>query len=86
MIALYVGADNDTGELDIPHVETIVGKRHDSFTVIPGYGVWHGMREDMVMVMIQDRSEEVMATAALLKSELRQDAIGWQSLPDINLM
>jgi hypothetical protein len=80
-IMLFVGADNETGELDQPRIAKIVAKRHDGFTMTQARGYWRGMAEDSVMILISGPRDDIMETARTLKSELRQDAIGIQEMP-----
>jgi hypothetical protein len=85
-VALYVGADNQTGVLDLPRLENIVSKRHEGFTVISGKGYWMGKDEDTAMVIINDDRDAITETAHTLKTELMQDAIGMQVMPDMEFV
>jgi hypothetical protein len=80
---LYVGADNDTGLLDVPRIETIMGKRHDGFTVWEATGHWKGSQEPGAVILVSDDQEKISETVADLKSELHQESIGIQQLPEI---
>lgn len=82
--ALYIGADNQTGQIDLPRIESIMSKDHEGFTIIPANGYWHGMPESSVVVIVTDTAESIADTVATLKSELHQDAIGVEQLPPIN--
>lgn len=84
--ALYIGADNATGLIDLPRIESIMSKTHEGFTVIPAEGYWHGTRESSAVVIVTDTRESIANTVATLKSELRQDAIGVEELPPINFV
>lgn len=83
--ALYIGADNDTGQINLERIKELVGKHHEGFTVIPGQGRWQGTDEPSAMVLItsDEYHPDAYETAALLKSELHQQAIGVQRLPAI---
>jgi hypothetical protein len=81
--ALYIGADNATGLIDLPRIESIISKTHEGFTVIPSVGSWHGMTEPSAVVILSDTPESITATVATLKCELHQDAIGVEELPPI---
>jgi hypothetical protein len=81
--ALYIGADNETGSIDLSRIESIISKTHEGFTVIPSIGSWHGMNEPSAVVILSDTSESIAATVATLKCELHQDAIGVEELPPI---
>ena len=78
---LFVGSDNDTGELDMPRIEKIMGKRHAGFTTWRASGHWQGGAEDTAVILVNDAPGAVAETIAALKSELRQDAIGVQAMP-----
>lgn len=78
---LFVGSDNDTGELDMPGIEKIVGKRHAGFTTWRASGHWQGGAEDTAVILVSDSPDTVTETIEALKSELRQDAIGVQAMP-----
>jgi hypothetical protein len=82
---IFIGADNDTGEIDIPRIETIIGKRHDGATVWPADGYWKGNHEASAVAVISDTAESVMATINDLKSELSQDAIAYELGPALHL-
>jgi hypothetical protein len=78
---LFVSSDNDTGELDVPHIESIVGKRHAGFTMWRASGHWKGNTEDTAVILVSDTPDSVAETIEALKSELHQDAIGVQPMP-----
>lgn len=76
---LYVGADNMTGEVDMPVITDILVKRHErGYTVIPGQGCWNGQSEPIVMVVVTGTQQEITDTALILRETLKQEAIGLQ--------
>lgn len=81
-VSLFVGADNQTGMLDMARIRELVSKNHpDGFTSWQATGHWMGTDEDTAVVVINDDMDKIKATAQLLKTELRQDAIGLQVMP-----
>jgi hypothetical protein len=80
-VMLLVGADNETGMLDMPRIESVVSKRHSGFTTWQTEGHWEGSAEDSAAILLSDDHDSIMATVADLKSELRQDAIGIEQMP-----
>lgn len=78
---LYIGANNDTKELELAKIEQIVGERHQGFTIYPATGYWMGTKEQSAVVVITDVQSKVNDTIRMLKSELKQDAVAWQALP-----
>jgi hypothetical protein len=81
---LFIGADNQTGLCDAARIRAIVAKRHEGFTSWPAAGYWHGMPEDTLCVLLSASQADISATVADLKSELHQDAIGVQRMPEMS--
>lgn len=80
---LFVGADNATGQLDSERIGKILASRHDGYTMWQAEGCWQGKTEPSAVILVSDTRDQVMATMAQLKTELRQDAIGWQTVPSM---
>lgn len=78
-VLLFIGADNETGLLDLPRIEAVIAKHHDGFTTWTASGHWQGAQEDSAVIMVSGNS--VTDTVTDLKTELRQDAIGILTLP-----
>jgi hypothetical protein len=73
---LYVGADNETGEIDLDRLSKIVGKRHEGFTIVPASGYWQGSPEPSALVIISGDGLDVLPTVKDIKSELDQESVG----------
>lgn len=83
-VQLFIGCNNTTGKLETDKIEAIVGKRHSGFTILPAVGHWEGSQEPTAVVLISDPdASSIYATAKELKEVLKQDAIGFQTLPDL---
>jgi hypothetical protein len=80
-VILYVGADNDTGEIDMTALGKILASRHDGFTMWPAEGSWQGTPEPSAVVTLTDDHDVIMGTIEQIKTELRQEAVGYQTVP-----
>lgn len=80
---LYIGSNNQTKELELAKINHIVGQRHEGFTVYPATGYWHGEQENTALVLIEDDDAKVIETINILKTELLQEAIGYQIVPQM---
>jgi hypothetical protein len=49
---LYVGADNETGELQLTTIATVVSRKFQGFTVVEGMGYWEGRPEKCAVITI----------------------------------
>jgi hypothetical protein len=77
---LYIGANNDTKEVETALVERVLNKRHQGYTITPAVGYWLGQREPSIEVLIEDEQTKIMESIAELKDVLKQDAIGFQKV------
>jgi hypothetical protein len=82
---LYVGEDPKTGILDVPRITNIVGKNGD-FTLTHAIGTWKGEQEESVIVTIATDTDNLAKVVANLRSELNQESIGVQAMPDITFL
>lgn len=80
---LYIGSNNRTKKLETRKVRSVMASRHDGFTLYPVTGYWKGQRENSLIVLVEDDETKVMATIAILKSALEQEAIGFQQVPQV---
>lgn len=85
-VSLFIGADNQTGMLDMARIRELVSKNHSGFTAWQATGHWLGADEDTAVVVINDDMDKIRDTAYLLKTELRQDAIGLQVMPGMEFV
>lgn len=76
---LYVGANNQTGKVDLDRVISIVGRRFfRGFTVQTAIGVYMGAREQSAIVTIiadERLSPRVEQTIEELVEELEQESV-----------
>ena len=85
--SLYIGSDNSTGRTDMAAIDNILGKRHpEGYTVLTGYGCYHGTYEDCAVAVVTGTRDYITATAALLRTELAQDSIGVQFTAPITFL
>lgn len=80
---IYIGANNDTGRVELEKIETIAGKRHDGFTLYNATGHWLGSKEPTAVLIIHDKASAIIRTITDLKIDLEQDAIGYQVAPSM---
>ena len=85
---LYIGSNNQTGELEKERITEIASLFVEGFTLSEAVGFWAGSREKTAILTISlglksSEAEEalVLALAKELKEDLRQDAIAMQVLP-----
>lgn len=78
---IYVGSNNDTKELELDRINAISAREHDGFTLYTATGHWLGTEEATAVLIIHDDPAKVQATIQALKTELHQDAIGYQRSP-----
>ena len=80
LYTLYIGANNETKEVEIDKAIDIIGNEFDGFTFWNANGFWKGSQEKTLIVQIEtDETDETGTLIALiknLKEELNQDCIG----------
>jgi hypothetical protein len=81
--ALFIGADNLTGEIDLDRIAKIMSAHVAGFTLVPALGYWHGEAEPSAEIIVSAEPGEIAAAVADLKAELDQDAVGIQHLAPI---
>ena len=82
MYRLYIGSNNDTKELELDKIKQIVSRYYDGFTIILATGYWKGAEEKTAIVEIStDSFADSLngALIAILRKELKQEAIGVQT-------
>jgi hypothetical protein len=80
---VYVGSDNTTGKLDIQRIQSVLVRMHEGYTIQRATGSWRGTVEESAIVTISDKTDKVIETVKLLKTELSQESVGYQQVPDI---
>lgn len=83
---LFIGADNNTGVVDVSTIESIMNASHDGYTLYEGQGHWLGKKEGTVILEVTDDEGKIMATVRKLKTELKQDAIAYIKQPPLNFI
>ena len=89
MIRYFIGANNETGEVDIKAIRYIFDAHFTCYSIIDSLGRWEGKNENSVIVEVQPESEqtysdfEIHRLCKILKARLQQDAIGYQILPKL---
>ena len=82
---IYIGSNNETGELELERITSIAARQHLAFTVMTATGHWRGTEEETAVLVISDEPWRVQVTIAALKEELNQEAIGYQQSPNIEI-
>lgn len=87
MLRLFIGANNETGEVEVDKLVKLLDDTFSGYTVYETVGRWEGKNENSVIVEIEDERTEydsmVEHMIGRLKLELNQQAIGYQRLPSI---
>lgn len=80
---LYIGSNNQTKKLELNKIKSILNTRHQGYTIYPVTGAWNGEEEHTALVTIEDDTAKIMETMNILKTELNQEAIGYQQVPEL---
>lgn len=87
MYKLYVGSNNETKELEMDKIESILQANLDGYTLYSARGCWKGVSEDSVIIEVQGVSyEKIMEIASTLRDSLEQDAVALQEVPDLSFI
>lgn len=78
---IYIGSNNATKELELDRINRMLDARHQGYTLYTATGHWLGTEEATAVVIIHDEPAKIYATIDALKTELDQDAIGYQVAP-----
>jgi hypothetical protein len=73
---LYVGANNETGQIELNALQSVLSGFHAGYTIVHGSGVWQNASEPCVVVTISCSEQRARATAARIRDVLRQQAVG----------
>ena len=85
-IELFVGANNKTHKVERALLESTLAKYHEGFTIQPAVGYWQGAREDSVTVVISDDLSTIIETIKKLKQVLKQDAIAYHEVSELEFI
>jgi len=80
---LYIGSNNKTLTVDHDKLTYLLDGFTDGYTIIKSDGVWQGNHEDSVVVVIKSEPELLNTLLKVLKSDLEQDAIGYQLVNEL---
>ncbi len=80
---LYIGSNNQTGELEIDRIYSILDDHLEAYTIQLANGRWKSKNEDSVIVSITTTEKIANRLIEKLKVELDQEAIGLQKEPPI---
>lgn len=87
MTRFYIGANNQTGRLEMEKIRQCVGRFVPGYTLYRAEGVWNGKREPSAVVECEGlNAEQVGKLAAALKLELNQEAVGVSEQPMIKFV
>lgn len=80
---LYIGANNETKQVEQEKLEYLLDGFTDGYTVIKSTGVWKGEHEDSVIVTIMSEPEHLETLLKVLKMDLKQEAIAYQQVNEL---
>lgn len=86
-IKAFIGSDNQTKQLNVDTIVSIVNTNHEAFTLdYPVIGCWRGEVEETAVLYLSDERQKVMNTLNKLKEVLDQEAIAYQIENKLNLI
>jgi hypothetical protein len=86
-IKAFIGSDNQTKQLNVDTIVSIVNANHEAFTLqYPVIGYWRGEAEQTAVLYLSDERQKVMDTLSELKEVLDQEAIAYQIENDLQLI
>lgn len=85
-IELFIGSNNQTHKVELHKLERVLSKYHEGFTIQPATGYWKGTREDSVTVLISDDMNKILSTIVALKVVLKQDAIAYHEVSELEFI
>jgi len=86
-IKAFIGSDNQTKQLNVDTIVSIVNTNHEAFTLqYPVIGYWRGEAEETAVLYLSDERQKVMNTLGELKEVLNQEAIAYQIENDLQLI
>ena len=83
-IQLYVGANNNTHEVETDALRSVIETYVEGYTLISSVGFWKGQREPSVIVeFLATEETPVEIIIQHIKQNLHQDAVGYRTIPAI---
>lgn len=78
-VYLYIGSNNETKELELLKIESIISDNFEGFTLYEVVGYWQRSKEKTAKIELVLENEgdktKLLRMVKLLKKELKQDAI-----------
>lgn len=83
---LYIGSNNDTHKLELQKIIDVTLKHYDGATIIGQgvTGIWKGGTERTAIVTVLSDQGTLLKYMEDLKTELKQDAIGYREVTPIS--
>ena len=85
-IELFIGSNNKTHKVERDIIEQVMSKYHEGFTIQPATGYWMGAREESVTVIVSDDEQTIIETIKKLKYALKQDAIAYHEVSELEFI
>lgn len=86
-IKAFIGSDNQTKQLNVDTIVSIVNANHEAFTLqYPVIGYWRGEAEQTAVLYLSGERQKVIDTLSELKEVLDQEAIAYQIENDLQLI
>ena len=82
---LYIGANNTTGKVELDKIEHILNGYYDGYTIEQATGYWQGGKEASVVITIASEIQ-IIPVIVELKHVLKQDAIAYQKVEQLNFI
>lgn len=74
-VTFYIGANNETGEVEKDIVTSVLGAHYRGFTIHDSIGFWEGNQEKSVVATVTGDNLQYQPIAEELKLKLKQDAV-----------
>ena len=76
-LTMFIGANNDTGNVEVAKVESVLDKHFDGYNYLHSSGRWQGMNEKSLNVFIatSEPIKKIKSVVQELKKILIQDSI-----------
>lgn len=74
-VTFFIGANNETGEVEKDIVTNVLGAHYRGFTIQDSIGFWEGSQEKSVVATVTGEDVKYKEVAEELKLKLKQDAV-----------
>lgn len=85
-LRIYIGANNQTKELELDNIRDIFAGSHEGFTIEQATGYWHGVPENTAIVTVSDEYKRILATIKRARRLLDQEAIAFQRVEELEFV